>query len=100
MNTLGGSIQDTSQSMEKPHTGIEKQRTVEWRGTSLFSFSRGFHETQQCSELLKNVTNEGLYDSIGELNICVLLDESFNLIVFLEGFDHFEALTLSSFPVS
>ena len=30
-------------------------------------------------------------DSIGELDICVLLDESFNLIVFLKGFDHFEA---------
>ena len=46
------------------------------------------------------MTSEGLYDSIGELDICVLLDESFNLIVFLNGFDHFEALTLSSFPVS
>ena len=70
------------------------------RHVSLFHFRDGFHETQQCSELLKIVTSEGLYDSIGELDICVLLDESFNLSVFLKGSDHFEALTLSSFPVS
>ena len=64
------------------------------------SLSRWLSRNSKCSELLKIVTSEGLYDIIGELDICVLLDESFNLIVFLKGFDHFGALTLSSFPVS